>query len=128
MNKILLILTVLFYIFSLNVNADTIKKITISGNKRISDETIKVLGDIYDKSEIEKDNLNDLLKRLYDTNFFKDVKISLTDQELRIDVIENPIIETIEITGNKNKDYIKDILETINLKDRMSFSKCIGKI
>ena len=72
MNKILLILTALFYIFSLNVNADTINKITISGNKRISDETIKVLGDIYDKSEIEKDDLNDLLKRLYDTNFFKD--------------------------------------------------------
>ena len=123
MNKILLILTALFYIFSFNVNADTINKITISGNKRISDETIKVLGDIYDKSEIEKNNLNDLLKRLYDTNFFKDVKISLTDQELRIDVIENPIIENIEITGIKNKDYIKDILETINLKDRMSFSE-----
>ena len=42
---------------------------------------------------------------------------------MRIDLIENPIIENIEITGIKNKDYIKDILETINLKDRMSFSE-----
>ena len=35
---------------------------------------------------------------------------------LNISVIENPIIESIEITGVKNKTFIKDITEAISLK------------
>ena len=125
MNKIVLILCAFIYFITLNVNADTVNKITISGNKRISDETIKVLGDISNISEIENDNLNILLKKLYDTNFFKDINISLSDNELKIDVIENPIIEVVEITGIKNKDFIKNILDVMVLKDRMSFSELL---
>ena len=124
MNKLVLILCAFFYFFTLNVSAETVNKITISGNKRISDETIKVLGGISDLSEIDKSNLNDLLKKLYDTNFFDDIKISLSNKELNIIVVENPIIEVIEITGIKNKDFIKSIIEVMSLKDRMSFSAC----
>ncbi len=125
MNKLVLILCAFFYFFTLNVSAETVNKITITGNKRISDETIKVLGGISNVSEIENSNLNDLLKKLYDTNFFDDIKISLSDKELKIIVVENPIIETIEITGIKNKDFIKSIIEVMSLKDRMSFSELL---
>ena len=125
MKKILLTFFTFFYLITLSVKADTFNKITILGNKRISNETIKVLGDITNISEIEKSGLNDLLKKLYDTNFFQDIKISLNNNELKIVVIENPIIENIEITGIKNKDFIKSITEVINLKDRMSFSEML---
>ena len=76
-----------------------------------------------DGRRIDKSNLNDLLKKLYDTNFFDDIKISLSNKELNIIVVENPIIEVIEITGIKNKDFIKSIIEVMSLKDRMSFSE-----
>ena len=125
MNKILIILCTFFYLLSLNVYADTINKITISGNKRISSESIKVLGGISNKSEINDNELNDLLKKLYDTNFFEDIKISFSDGQLKINVIENPIIEIIEITGIKNKDFVNEILNIIKLKDRMSFSELL---
>ena len=46
MNKILLTLCTLIYFINLGVNAEIINKVTIDGNKRISDETIKVLGKI----------------------------------------------------------------------------------
>ncbi len=125
MNKIILVLSTLFYIMTASVYAEIINSIKVSGNKRISDETIKVLGNITDLSKIKRENLNDLLKNLYDTNFFKDIKISLSNDVLIIDVIENPIIEVIEITGIKNKDFTKSISEIIVLKDRMSFSELL---
>ena len=128
MNKILLILCTFFYLFSLNAYAEVVNKITISGNKRISNESIKVLAGINNKFEIEKSDLNNFLKKLYETNFFEDIQISLENNELKIDVIENPIIEVIEITGIKNKDFTQEILDIIILKDRMSFSELqLGK-
>ncbi len=123
MNRLFIILCLFFYLFTISVKADTLSKIEIFGNKRISNETIKVLGGVSDKAEIKKDDLNNLLKKLYDSGFFKDVKVSLENNELKIDVIENPIIENIEITGIKNKDFIKKISDIMILKDRMSFSE-----
>ena len=123
MNKILIILCTIFYLIISNASAEIVNKITITGNKRISAETIKVLGGISDKMELDKTDLNNILKKLYETNFFEDVKVSLNENELKVNLIENPIIEVIEITGIKNKDFIEKISETIILKDRMSFSE-----
>ena len=40
-----------------------------------------------------------------------------------IDVIENPIIEDIEITGIKNKSIIDNLTENISLKSRASYNE-----
>ena len=123
MNKILLLLSTVVYFLTSNVNAEIINKIIISGNKRIPTESIKVLGNISTQSDLQQNDLNIILKKLYDTDFFKDIKISFDNSELKIVVIENPIIENIEVTGVKNKDFTKSIVEAITLKDRMSFSE-----
>ena len=103
--------------------SEIVNNITINGNKRISSESIKVLGNISTQKNLEKKDLNNLLKKLYDTNFFKDVNLSLDQGNLIINVIENPIIENIEITGIKNKTFIEEISEIMVLKNRMSFSE-----
>ena len=54
--------------------AEVVKKIEILGNKRISYETILVLGDLSINKELETKDLNNSLRKLYDTNFFSDVK------------------------------------------------------
>ncbi len=103
--------------------SEIIKEIKINGNKRISKETITVLGEINYKKDYDQNELNDLTKKLYKTNFFKDVSIILKDSILNIDLIENPIIEDIQINGIK-KESIKDaLLERISLKNRKSFSE-----
>ena len=122
MIKFLVKISVLTLLFTNFVLAEILNKITITGNKRISEETIKVLGNISTKKDFNEKNLNNLLKNLYETNFFADIDISLKNGELKIDVIENPIIESVEITGVKNKTFIEEILDIIVLKDRMSFS------
>ena len=113
----------IYLLFTTLVFSEVIKNIDISGNKRISKETILVLGNINQGEDFDNDRINDSLKKLYSTNFFEDIKINLENGLLKINVIENPIIESIELTGIKNKNIIKTINESITLKDRMSFTE-----
>ncbi len=102
--------------------AEIVKKIQINGNKRISNETIQVLGEISLNDDLTEEDLNISLKKLYETNFFKDLKISLENNILKIDIIENPIIEDIQISGIKNKTLLSFIKDSMNLKNRKSFT------
>ena len=53
--------------------------------------------------------------------------LSVENKILKINVVENPIIENIEITGIKNKKILEDVLENTQLKDRMSFTENLLK-
>ena len=65
----------LFFLF-LQSNAAIITKIVIEGNNRVSDETIKVYGDIKENENIDEKKINEILNNLYSTNFFEDVQIN----------------------------------------------------
>ena len=93
-----------FLILLANISfAETIKSISIDGNKRISKESIIVFGNIIVNNDYNQNELNLLLKDLYITNFFKDIKLTLKNNVLTIKVVENPIIEDLKINGVKNK-------------------------
>ena len=102
-------LLIFFFYFTFNVNAEILENIEITGNKRISKETIMVLGDISPNKNLNKDNLNNSFKKLYETNFFKDIKFRTENDILYISVVENPIIEQIIFNGIK-KNSMKDLL------------------
>ena len=51
--------------------SNSLNKIEIIGNDRISDETIKLFISTDINDEINDVKLNEILKDLYDTNFFK---------------------------------------------------------
>ncbi len=123
MKKILIKILIIYSLLIGHTFAEVIKKIEIKGNKRISNETILVLSDIKSGVNFTNIEINNSLKKLYDTNFFADIKISLSNGLLKIDVLENPIIEDIEIVGLKNKTFLKKISESMILKNRMSFTK-----
>ncbi len=123
MFKILIKFLILVLIFTSEVFAEKINQIEVSGNQRISDQTIMVLGNINKDQNFDNDYINNILKDLYNSNFFKDVNILISNGLLKIDVIENPIIEDIQFTGIKNKGLIENISESIVLKNRMSFSE-----
>ena len=109
------VLKFLFIIFfyTTGVYSEQVKDIQISGNKRISEQTILVLGNINKNVEYNSDTINNSLKSLYSTNFFSDIDISFNDGLLLIKIIENPIIEDIEITGIKNNDILSNITDAI---------------
>jgi len=123
MSKFLFKALIIIFLTSSSVIAEVLKEIEINGNQRISKETIIVLGEIKKDVDYNNDSLNNILKNLYDTKFFNDIQLQLTDGKLIINLIENPIIENIEITGIKRKELTETLLEKINLKNRMSFTK-----
>ena len=123
MHKYLLKAIFLIFLFSTHAVAETLREIEIKGNQRISEETIIMLGEIKKNSDYNQNDLNDILKRLFNTNFFNDIEIQLDKGKLLISLSENPIIEDIEITGIKKKEFTKTLLEEINLKNRMSFTQ-----
>ena len=82
---------IIFFLILANTSFAEIKKINIVGNKRVGSATIESL---VDKKIINIDSIyiNNLTKKIYDTDFFADVKISFNQDALTINVIENPIV------------------------------------
>ncbi len=123
MNNIL-IKIILFFFFLLSfANAETLKKFEISGNKRISDQTIIIFSEIKINEEISKTKLDDVIKKLYKTNFFKDINLSFENQTLFLKVEENPIIEKLEITGIKKQSLVEFIKGKLQLAEMKSFDQ-----
>ena len=83
MLKIITLIT----LFILNITilkADVVNDLVISGNKRVSDETIKIYGEIDISKDITENELDKILKNLYSTNFFEDVKVQIKNNKLEI--------------------------------------------
>ncbi len=121
MKKILYI--IFFYILSFypTLNAEVLKKFEVEGNSRISTETLKVYGEIELNKNYSTDDINEIIKKLYDTKFFSKISTSFENNTLSITVEENPIINTIIIDGEKAKKYKEVILQIISLKEKSSF-------
>ena len=89
-----------------SLQAEKINKIIISGNERISDETLIVYGEIKKNQDYTQNDIDTIIKNLYDTKFFSNISINLSGGILKINVIENPIINSSakEYSANKNKN------------------------
>ena len=111
---------IFFFIFT-NLSAEIIQKLEVEGNSRISKETIKVYGEINFGKDYSAFGVNKILKNLYDTNFFEDIKISLDSGTINIIVKEYPIINFIELRGEKSKTTTKKVLSELSLKNKQSF-------
>ena len=123
MFRIISIFVFLIFVTTSYSVAEILKDIKVDGNKRISKETIIVLGEIEIDSDYNDNKLNFTLKNLYDSNFFKSINLNFNKGLLLVSVIENPIIEDIEILGLKRETISKKLSESIVLKNRMSFTE-----
>ena len=101
--------------------SEIINKVEISGNTRVNAETIKIFGGFSIGDDFNSNDLNDVLKNLYETNFFKDIEINLKDSILNITVVENPIVQNLIVEGVKNKDLQKSIESIISVKEKSPY-------
>ncbi len=115
----------LFFILTVDVYSENFSEIKVLGNKRITNETIILFSGAENlrNKEINDNDLNNLLKKLYETNFFEDVNIKLENNLLTISIIENPLIQNVRFEGVKNKDILEYLNEQIQLKKRTSYIK-----
>ena len=103
------------------------EKIIIKGNERISNETILVFSEIQDNKSLDENSINEILKKLYKSGFFKDVTVKIENNNLTIDVLENPIIQTVFIEGIKRKKTKESLYEILSLKNRSSYNSTLIK-
>ena len=88
----------------------------------MSDETVKVYGNIMDVgSNFTKKDLDQILKDLYLTNFFKEINIEIKNNTLFLELTEYPIINQLIISGEKSNNFKNQIKRIINLKEKDSF-------
>ena len=111
---------IVFFLILTSTLFAEIKKVDIVGNKRVNSTTIDSL---VDKKIINIDSIyiNNLTKKIYDTDFFADVKVSFNQDILTITVVENPIVNFFYINGVKDSD-LDQVNKIITLKENNIFS------
>ena len=117
--KFLIIISSVYFNF-IYLNATNIIDIKIEGNKRVSDETIIVYGDIKINQNIDSTKINQILNNLYATDFFKDIQIEEVNGILNIKVIEYTLINQLIITGEPSSKVKEQIEKLISTKSKRS--------
>ena len=119
----LITVTLLSIFFSTFLKAEIVDKVQIAGNKRVSDETVMIYGDINLGKDYSEQDLNKVLNNLYSTNFFEDVKLELNNGSLKINLIEFSVINKLIVLGETSNKYKEQIRKILLSKEKDSFIK-----
>ena len=103
--------------------SEVINKIEINGNSRIKNETILGLANIKLNKNYTAGQINNFQKKLYESNFFKQVNFEFKNNVLFINVSENPIIDFYYINGVKSKIREDFFYNSLNLGPNKIFSE-----
>ena len=104
-----------------SVNSEIIKKIEVSGNDRLSKETVILFSELNINDNIYPEDLNKSFKKLFKTDYFKDVKINFKDGYLKINVVENPLIQSINLKGIKNKSILSELYKLTKKNEKYPY-------
>ena len=110
-------------VFITETLSDIVTKIEIEGNQRVSSETVKLFSKVDIGQKINQNDLNLILKDLYNTSFFEDVKVQLNKNTLNIFVKEYPLIQTINYNGIKSTKMLENITTNKLIKEKFSYNK-----
>lgn len=84
--------------------AQSISSIDVTGNQRISRETILTYVTVEPGRRASPIEIDESLKALFATGLFKDVSITTRGNTLIVKVVESPIVNGIAYLGNKKLD------------------------
>ena len=115
---------ILVFYFFLNISystAENFNEIQVKGNKRLSVETILMFSDLKTGIVYNDSDLNNAIKNLYKTDYFKNVELKVIDSILEIKIEENPIIQSIFIEGIKNKRILEQLTEVTKKNEKYPF-------
>ena len=123
MFKLISKIFVIFFFLVLSAESKNYNNVIINGNERISNETIIIFADIPSDQSLDGNSISLILKRLYESGFFFYFTVKVENNNLIINVVENPIIQTVFIDGIKKNSLEESILDIITLKNRSSFNE-----
>ncbi len=128
-NRFSLILFCISILFFTNkpVFSEIIKEISVEGNERISSETVIMFSKVSIDEDLKSEELNNIIKNIYQSNFFNDVSVTLKNNKLIIYVDEFPIIENINFNGIKSQTLLEKVTKDLNLISRSSYNESLLK-
>ena len=120
-------------LLTFKAHSEIVKKVKVINNERITLETILVFSNIDIGKDYSTSDLDQIIKDLYDTNFFSNISVKIDNGLLTIDVTENKIIQELNITGIKKTELVDLLKKQLLLKDKNPFvegfiEKDIGRI
>ena len=84
--KVLSYTILLNFLFLSLSHSEILKEIKINGNERITDEIISMFSDIELGQDVKNSDINNIIKNLYETNFFNNVSVTLNNGIILINV------------------------------------------
>ena len=124
-NRTNIFLIIFYLLFTTSLRAEIVKEINVEGNQRVSSETIRMFTGVSINDDVSENDLNQILKKLYNTNFFDLVFVRIINNSLQIRVKENPIIQNINYDGIKSSKILEDLRKNTTLKSRSSFNEVL---
>ncbi len=115
----LLAIFISLFLLTNALKAEVVNEIKISGNKRVSIETIKIYGEISINKDYSEKDLNNIIENLYSTNFFEDINVQLSNGVLKVNLVEYPVINNLIILGEPSKKYQEEITKLIKSKKKV---------
>jgi len=123
--KLILIPLCIMILSTNDLKAETINKIIVEGNDRVSTETVIMFSGVSVNDYLSENKINEVLKLLYGSNFFELVSVKIENNILEINVKEYPIIQNIIYDGIKSSEMLEKIKKKVNLKSRSSFNEIL---
>ena len=121
------LLSILFILVHLTASAEIIRDFKVTGNDRVSKNTIINFTDLKRGDDISSSDLNRSLKLIYETNFFENAEISINNNIVSINVKEHPIIQKVELRGIKREKTVEEVTQQLILKEKSPFNEFLVK-
>ena len=113
-----LISSILLYFFIVfAVQAEEIREIRVINNDRISKDTIQIFSNIQIGESYDQNDLNRILKDIYDTNFFSDVSLEIKNGVLTKHESIQSMAHEIGCSVNTLSQTLNDWNKIVDTKD-----------
>ena len=98
--------------------AQAAPKVEFEGLERVTPETALSYISVPTTDKVSKAQVKDMIKSLFATGFFSDVKVYQSNGQLKIKVVERPSIAEIKLEGSKliKEEELLQALEVIGIK------------
>lgn len=130
LNKLTATISVFVLFFSLPgmaAEAFIVRDIRVEGLQRISAGTVFNYLPLEIDQRLDPDNTGELIRALYKTGFFRDVRLERQGDVLIVSVVERPAIASIEVSGNRSleTEQLMSALKEIGLAEGRVFNRSI---
>lgn len=104
------------------VNAATVSRIDVVGNKRMDVESVRILADVKVGHNLSAEGINQIAKKLQGSGYFSSVTVRQDGGVLKINVAEAAPVNMVTVEGN-DEISTEDLKKEIKLKERGTFDE-----